>query len=226
MLSRVIYTAPKDLDSDKSVTIVLTSEKNGFESNPIEVSLTAKAPKQPNDPIISGPEEVEENTKATYNVTFNETETFDADVTVSKGSIKFNALRNAVEFTAPNVEGDTVVTITVTAKRGSKKAETQKVITVKNKIEKSATLVTSSSNPTEVEVESSIDINFDNANGVLKVTETTDTISTLVESNKVTVIGASEGAASFKVSQTETNKTESDTITVNLTVTAKAEQTE
>ena len=88
--------------------------------------------------------------------------------------------------------------------------------------EVSSTLIASTSNESSVEVNKSIDINFDNANGTLSIENATDNITTLIQDNKVVVNGVSEGSASFDVYQTETDKEISEKLTISITVTAAA----
>lgn len=224
MLSKVKYTAPKNLEADKTVVIELATEKNGVLSDPIGVTLTAKAPVKPNEPTISGPDEVEENTTETYNLTFNETDAFDVSVTTTNGTATLSESKDSVSFTAPSVEKDEQATLTVTATRGTKSTSVTKAITIKN--QKSEALVAFSSNATEVEEQAEVVISFTNAVGVLNVTEISDTITAVVDNQTVKVTGVKAGAGSFKVSQTETGKSESEAITITITVTAKAEQSE
>ena len=217
MTSKVIYTPPTNLEEDKQVVISLTTEKDGYISNPVEVTLTAKAPAQPNMPVIDGPSEVKEGATASFPVTFNEQSTFDAEIKVSAGSIAFNALRTSAEYTAPSVDSDTEVTITVIAKRGTKKAEATKVIKV---IAKGTSLTPelADNQVTEVSKGKELVVAFKNVTGTLKVSEVSDTITAVVDSNTVKVTGKTVGAGSFKVTQTETDKEESAALTVSITV--------
>lgn len=307
MLSKVIYTAP-ELENDTEVIIELTTEKKGFKSDPIEVTLTAKGFDAPSAPVIEGASEVQENQTLTLNYTVDEKATLKGQA--DKGTL---TIGETIEFVAPEVESDEEATLTFYAQRGTKVSETiTKTIAIKNvevksdapivkgtpegfvnedinveftnvvgtlaikgnqegftatvegnkvkvnsstestytfsvtqtesgktesdatevtvtvkakPLEKSATLTTSSA--TEVQVDSTIDIEFDNVVGTLKVSEVSEGIEAQVSGTKVQVTGKTEGQASFKVTQTESGKTESDALTVTITVSAKAqEQTE
>ena len=223
MLSKVVYTAPENLESDKTVVIDLSTVKNGVESDPIGVTLTAKAPVKPNEPTISGPSEVGEGVTATFNVTFNETDAFEAKVSVTKGTATLSETKDSVSFVAPMVESDEQVTLTVTATRGTKSTSSTKTITIKNQV--SEKLIAKSSNATEVEEQAEVVLSFTNAVGTLTVSEISDPITAVVEGQTVKVTGVTAGSGTFKVTQTESGKAESEALDVSITVTAKAVET-
>ena len=86
--------------------------------------------------------------------------------------------------------------------------------------EVSAKLVANSSNATEVKVQKSIELSFDNVLGTLAVNNTSDLITTAIETDKIRVTGVKNGTAKFSVTQTESGKEPSEALDITIEVKA------
>ena len=114
MLSNVEYTAPQYIEEDKNITIQFITIKNGVESDPTEVQLTAKAiaPTAPEcGETISG----EPNSYVEFSVNTEPNTTIEI-VSCSFGTATANGSNIKIVF--GDIEEDREVTLIVKAKRG------------------------------------------------------------------------------------------------------------
>mgnify|MGYP004462290353 CR=1 FL=1 len=216
--NKFVYSAPK-VTEDTEVTLtfkgtrkskVATTTKTVLIKNVLEPSASLEIQNEGELKVLKG---------STLEVNFKEV----------KGTL---SVQNLTEFYGTaEVQGNKVVVSGVesgTAKFSVTQTEDDKApsdaLEFSVKVyEVSAKLVANASNPTEVKVQESIELSFDNVLGTLNVDNTSEFITTSVETDKVRVTGVSVGSATFSVTQTESNKEASEKLEVTIEVKA-AEQ--
>ena len=203
-----------DLDADAEGSLVIKAKRGKFESPETTIAFKVFIT-EPNAPVVEGPSEITENSVATFTAQVEE----DCVLSAESDGGDCVVTGNSVVFTPTKVDKDSNVDIVFTASRKSKTASTTKSILVKNVLEASAKLELADSQELRVEKSKDLIINFKNANGTLKVSNTSEFYGTaVVESNTIKVTGANAGNINLSVTQTEADKAESEALEIQVEV--------
>ena len=204
-----------DTDKDVPVTLVIKAIRGKFESptKTINGYCEIQAPKALQ---IVGPTEIYEGHTAKFSL-LNPEAGVSYSGTSKAGSIAFS--KNIFTFTPPSITQTKAFTLSFLGTKKSKVTSKQIAILVKNLTEKANKLEIAST-IFSVKKGAKIEILFKSVEGVLEVTNLTDSIGTAaVEGNKLIITGIAAGTAKFSVTQTGDYTLPSDPLEFSISVT-------